>query len=155
MARLRIYLYHIPAVSGVPIGHALLERLLKAYPKVIAGIKDSGGDWQHTQSLIKHFGKPPRQREEEAGHFLRVFAGEGLGDGWVGGTRLAITWSTNEPTNQSIGPSPSNQTGSEAFLLQTLRAGGQGCISATANVNPRAIHEVKNMNRKGSAQQQT
>ena len=32
--------------------------------------------------------------------------------------------------------------GSEAFLLQTLRAGGVGCISATANVNPAAIHEV-------------
>lgn len=29
--------------------------------------------------------------------------------------------------------------GSERFLLQTLRAGGAGCISATANVNPGAI----------------
>ncbi|WP_280338183.1 dihydrodipicolinate synthase family protein [Salinicola acroporae] len=29
--------------------------------------------------------------------------------------------------------------GSERFLLPTLRAGGVGCISATANVNPRAI----------------
>ena len=29
--------------------------------------------------------------------------------------------------------------GSETFLLATLRAGGAGCISATANVNPRAI----------------
>tara|TARA_R110000751_G_scaffold270494_1_gene370261 strand:- start:701 stop:1636 length:936 start_codon:yes stop_codon:yes gene_type:complete len=29
--------------------------------------------------------------------------------------------------------------GSERFLLDTLRAGGAGCISATANVNPQAI----------------
>jgi len=29
--------------------------------------------------------------------------------------------------------------GSERFLLRTLRAGGAGCISATANVNPGAI----------------
>ncbi|MBY5984870.1 dihydrodipicolinate synthase family protein [Halomonas sp. DP5Y7-2] len=29
--------------------------------------------------------------------------------------------------------------GSERFLLDTLRAGGAGCISATANVNPAAI----------------
>lgn len=29
--------------------------------------------------------------------------------------------------------------GSERFLLQTMRAGGAGCISATANVNPAAI----------------
>lgn len=32
--------------------------------------------------------------------------------------------------------------GSESFLLQTLRAGGAGCISATANVNPAAIHAL-------------
>lgn len=32
--------------------------------------------------------------------------------------------------------------GSEAFLLDTMRAGGAGCISATANVNPAAIHDV-------------
>lgn len=30
--------------------------------------------------------------------------------------------------------------GSEAFLLANLRGGGVGCISATANVNPGAIH---------------
>ena len=32
--------------------------------------------------------------------------------------------------------------GSETFLLRTLRGGGAGCISATANVNPAAIHRV-------------
>ena len=32
--------------------------------------------------------------------------------------------------------------GSETFLLQTMQAGGAGCISATANVNPAAIHTL-------------
>ncbi len=32
--------------------------------------------------------------------------------------------------------------GSESFLLQNMRAGGAGCISATANVNPAAIHQL-------------
>jgi 4-hydroxy-tetrahydrodipicolinate synthase len=32
--------------------------------------------------------------------------------------------------------------GSETFLLQGLRHGGAGCISATANVNPAAIHAL-------------
>ena len=32
--------------------------------------------------------------------------------------------------------------GSEAFLLQTLRNGGTGCISATANINPEGIHNL-------------
>jgi 4-hydroxy-tetrahydrodipicolinate synthase len=32
--------------------------------------------------------------------------------------------------------------GSETFLLRTLRAGGAGCISATANVNPAAIRRL-------------
>ena len=33
-------------------------------------------------------------------------------------------------------------SGSETFLLATLRAGGAGCISATANVNPAAIAKL-------------
>ena len=32
--------------------------------------------------------------------------------------------------------------GSETFLLAGLRNGGSGCISATANVNPAAIHKL-------------
>ena len=32
--------------------------------------------------------------------------------------------------------------GSESFLLKTMQQGGAGCISATANVNPRNIYNV-------------
>src|SRR5262245_58351086 len=46
--RLRIYLYHIPPVAVVGITPKLVERLLKACPNVIAGMKDSSGDWNNT-----------------------------------------------------------------------------------------------------------
>jgi 4-hydroxy-tetrahydrodipicolinate synthase len=54
-ARLRIYLYHIPPVAQVGISFALIERLLKRYPGIIAGIKDSSGDWDNTAGLLKEF----------------------------------------------------------------------------------------------------
>jgi 4-hydroxy-tetrahydrodipicolinate synthase len=94
--RLRIYLYHIPPVSQVPISLALIERLLNAYPKNIAGVKDSSGDWSNTKAMLDRF----------ASRGFDVFAG------------------------------------SETFLLANLRNGGKGCISATANVNPAAIHDL-------------
>ncbi|MFQ5931312.1 MAG: dihydrodipicolinate synthase family protein [Nitrospiraceae bacterium] len=51
-ARLRIYLYHIPSVSQVPISLGLIELLLKAYPQAVAGIKDSSGDWNNTKAML-------------------------------------------------------------------------------------------------------
>lgn len=42
--RLRIYFYHIPQVSGVPLSQGLLARLAAAYPVLAAGVKDSSGD---------------------------------------------------------------------------------------------------------------
>ncbi len=92
---LRIYLYHIPPVAQVSLSIKLIERLLHAYPQVIAGIKDSSGDWDNTAALLK-----------ENWDDFRVFAG------------------------------------SETFLLRTMRAGGAGCISATANINPAAIDRL-------------
>lgn len=54
-ARLRIYLYHIPQVSQVPLSPALIERLLAAYPGTIAGIKDSSGDRDSVRGLLERF----------------------------------------------------------------------------------------------------
>lgn len=53
--RLRIYLYHIPPVSQVPITRGLIARLLKAYPGTIAGMKDSSGDWNNTSAMLAEF----------------------------------------------------------------------------------------------------
>jgi 4-hydroxy-tetrahydrodipicolinate synthase len=53
--RLRVYLYHIPPVAQVSISLALIERLLKAYPDSVAGIKDSSGDWSNTKAVLDAF----------------------------------------------------------------------------------------------------
>ena len=55
--RLRLYLYHIPPVSQVPITLALIERLLGKYPGLVAGVKDSSGDWNNTKAMLDAFGK--------------------------------------------------------------------------------------------------
>lgn len=54
-ARLRIYLYHIPSVAMVGISPVLVERLLGRYPGVIAGMKDSSGDWTNTKTMLDNF----------------------------------------------------------------------------------------------------
>ena len=54
-ARLRIYLYHIPPVAIVGITPGLVQRLLKAYPNAIAGMKDSSGDWNNTRAFLDAF----------------------------------------------------------------------------------------------------
>ncbi len=54
-ARLRVYLYHFPQLSTVPITHHLIARLMKAFPGTIAGLKDSSGDWSNTAKLLQEF----------------------------------------------------------------------------------------------------
>ncbi|MEA2781070.1 MAG: 4-hydroxy-tetrahydrodipicolinate synthase, partial [Rhodospirillaceae bacterium] len=49
---IRIYLYHFPGMSAIPISLGLIERLLAAYPAQIAGLKDSSGDFEYTKSVI-------------------------------------------------------------------------------------------------------
>ncbi len=94
--RLRLYLYHIPPVANVGITLKLIEMLLARYPGIVAGAKDSSGDWANTKAMLDQF--------KDAG--FDVFPG------------------------------------SEVFLLDGLRAGGKGCITATGNVNPGPISEV-------------
>jgi 4-hydroxy-tetrahydrodipicolinate synthase len=55
--RLAIYLYHFPLMTQVPITLDLVERLLKRYPKAIAGAKDSSGDWNHSKAMIDNFAR--------------------------------------------------------------------------------------------------
>ncbi len=116
-ARLKIYLYHIPPVAVVGITTGLVERLLAAYPNAIAGMKDSSGDWNNTKTFLDAFG---------------VRAGRAV----------------SPDARSSSDPATDTQTtfdvfvGSESFLLASMRNGGAGTISATANVNPAAIHKL-------------
>ena len=54
-SRLRVYLYHIPQMSGVPIGLGVIERLLRKYPDTVVGIKDSSGNWEGTMAILAAF----------------------------------------------------------------------------------------------------
>ena len=91
---LKVVLYHFPKMTGVPITAGSIELLLKDYPDVIVGLKDSSGDLDNMTSLLKNF------------------------------------------------PGFGVYAGTERFLLPVLRAGGPGCISASANVTSAMAQEV-------------
>jgi 4-hydroxy-tetrahydrodipicolinate synthase len=45
-----VYLYHFPAMSGLPWHVNLIKRLLESYPARIVGLKDSSGDMAYARS---------------------------------------------------------------------------------------------------------
>ena len=90
---LRIYLYHIPQVSGVGLSIELVDALREKYPTIVVGIKDSSGDWGNTKNLL------------DMEDFI-VYPG------------------------------------SELQLVEAMKMGAPGCISATANLNSRRISGV-------------
>ena len=52
---LRVFLYHFPRLSGVPVTEGLISLLVDAFPEVVAGVKDSSGDWSNTQMMLDRF----------------------------------------------------------------------------------------------------
>ena len=90
---LKIYLYHIPQVSGVGLSIPLVKKLRSTYPDIIVGIKDSSGVWENTEQLLSIDG-------------LIVYPG------------------------------------AELPVIDAIKLGGPGCISATANFNPTNIAKV-------------
>jgi 4-hydroxy-tetrahydrodipicolinate synthase len=92
--RLRLYLYHIPQMAQVGYSLDLVGRLIKAFPGIIVGIKDSSGDWENTSFLLNSF------------KGFHVYPG------------------------------------SELPMLKALRLGAPGIITATANINARALGDV-------------
>ncbi len=53
--RLRVILYHIPQVSGLPLSHGLIDRLRTSFGETIAGIKESAGDFDNMTAMIDRF----------------------------------------------------------------------------------------------------
>ena len=90
---LKIYLYHIPQVSGVSLSIDLVTKLKNLYPDIIMGIKDSSDNWDNTVQLLQIEG-------------LVVYPG------------------------------------AELPVIEAIKLGGLGCISATANFNPENIAQV-------------
>lgn len=52
---IKIYLYHFPQQSSIPITLELVEKLLKKYPHKVKGVKDSSGDFENTRAYIENF----------------------------------------------------------------------------------------------------
>lgn len=52
---IKLFLYHFPAQSAVPVTVPLLARLLHAFPGVFKGVKDSSGDIANTLSYVENF----------------------------------------------------------------------------------------------------
>jgi len=48
-----VFLYHLPSVTQVPLPIGVIERMKAAFPGVVAGVKDSGGDWAYTERLLE------------------------------------------------------------------------------------------------------
>jgi 4-hydroxy-tetrahydrodipicolinate synthase len=92
--RFRLLLYHFPQMSGVPVTTGVVDRLLEAFPGIMAGMKDSQGDRDHTLGLIDRYPQ------------LAIFPG------------------------------------TDTLLLDGLRAGGAGTISAAANINAAGSRRV-------------
>ncbi len=55
--KIRLYLYHIPQVTGVPLSHHVIATLKKLYPKAVVGIKDSACSTEHSVGLANAFMK--------------------------------------------------------------------------------------------------
>jgi 4-hydroxy-tetrahydrodipicolinate synthase len=50
-------LYHIPSVTAVDISVGLVERLKRAFPGIVIGVKDSSGSYANTEALLKAHGE--------------------------------------------------------------------------------------------------
>lgn len=54
-ARLRVLLYHFPAMSTYGFSHAAIAELVRRFPEQVVGLKDSSGDLAHAQALVQAF----------------------------------------------------------------------------------------------------
>lgn len=109
---LRIYLYHFPRLSMTPITVPLIQRLKSEFGPIIAGIKDSSGDFNGTLEFVK------------AAEDFDVFPGseavliEGLAKGCVG----SISATSNASASLTAATYAANGTDTAASLQETLSA---------------------------------
>ncbi|MEN9937825.1 MAG: hypothetical protein RLZZ387_4404 [Chloroflexota bacterium] len=75
----KILLYHIPPVTQVPVPATVIAGLLESHPDAVLGLKDSGGDAEHTKMLCSRF---PQLKIYTGGAPLTARA---LADGAAGG----------------------------------------------------------------------
>lgn len=51
-----VLLYNIPSVTMVQLSLGLIGRLRTAFPDVVVGVKDSGGNWSYSEALLAALG---------------------------------------------------------------------------------------------------
>ncbi len=98
---IRVLLYHFPRMSQVPITFDLIDALIDSHGSMIAGLKDSSGQWNSVEEYARKY------------------------------------------PNLAIFP------GTDTLLLQGLKSGCAGTISATADINPHGIRRVLESWRRG------
>ena len=86
---LRIYLYHFPQMSAVPLSVDLVLRLKSDFGAVIAGLKDSSGDFSQSAAFIKATGGVDADFDVYPSSEAMLWDGLGLGGAGV------ISGSTN------------------------------------------------------------
>lgn len=128
--RLRIYLYHIPPVAQVPISLKLIERLLKDFPKTIAGAKDSSGDWDNTNAMLKEF-QPEGFDVFPGSESFLLAALRGGGAGCISATanvnpgpiaKLAATWQSDDADAQQEGLNMTRNIFQTYVMIPALKA---------------------------------
>ncbi|MBB5720798.1 4-hydroxy-tetrahydrodipicolinate synthase [Loktanella ponticola] len=90
---LRIYLYHFPQMSQVPLSTDLVLRLRDAFGPIIAGLKDSSGDFAQSRAFVEATGGV------EADFDIYPSSEAFLWDGLSIGTAGIISGSTNITAN--------------------------------------------------------
>lgn len=52
---LRLYIYHFPQMTALDMSLDLLGRLIEAFPDNVVGLKNSSGDWDNMEAIIRAF----------------------------------------------------------------------------------------------------
>jgi len=109
------------------------EGLFRSYAEVIEGVGDA-----RLRIYLYHI-PPIAQIPITLNLIERLIAA--YPDTVVGIKDSSGDWSNTEAMLKRF-PGFTVFAGSETFLLRNMRGGGAGCISATANINPAAIHRL-------------
>jgi 4-hydroxy-tetrahydrodipicolinate synthase len=72
-----LYLYNFPQQSAVPFSLSLIERLLKAYPGTVRGVKDSSGDHANMKAMIDAFARDGFEVYSGSDEYLQRILAEG------------------------------------------------------------------------------
>ncbi len=87
--RLRVYIYHFPQMSMTPISVDLVTRLKTAFGPVVAGLKDSSGDFGQSRAFVEATGGVEGDFDVYPSSEAMVF------DGLAAGCAGIISGSTN------------------------------------------------------------